>query len=115
MIERRADRALLIRIAVAGAVAGNIMLLAFALYGGAFHGIEAEFERLFRWLSMALALPSVLWCAAVFYRGAWGSLRTADRPHGCAYLDRASWPASAGARSTPSAARARSTSTRSRC
>jgi Cu2+-exporting ATPase len=75
-LERRSDRAFLIRIAVAGAVAGNIMLLAFALYGGAFHGIEAEFSRLFRWASLLLSLPSVLWCAGVFYRGAWGSLRT---------------------------------------
>ena len=75
-IERRADRGFLIRIAVAGAVAGNIMLLAFALYGGAFHGIEAQYEQLFRWASMVLSLPSVLWCANVFYRGAWGSFRT---------------------------------------
>ena len=75
-IERRADRGFLIRIAVAGAVAGNIMLLAFALYGGAFHGIETEYEQLFRWVSMVLSLPSVFWCANVFYRGAWGSLRT---------------------------------------
>jgi Cu2+-exporting ATPase len=75
-LERRSDRAFLVRIAVAGAVAGNIMLLAFALYGGAFHGIEAEFSRLFRWASLLLSLPSVLWCALPFYRGAWGSLRT---------------------------------------
>lgn len=75
-IERRADRGFLIRIAVAGAVAGNIMLLAFALYGGAFHGIETEYEQLFRWVSMVLSLPSVFWCANIFYRGAWGSLRT---------------------------------------
>lgn len=75
-LERRSDRAFLIRIAVAGAVAGNIMLLAFALYGGSFHGIEAEYSRLFRGLSLLLSLPSVLWCAGVFYRGAWGSVRT---------------------------------------
>jgi Cu2+-exporting ATPase len=75
-LERRSDRAFLIRIAVAGAAAGNIMLLAFALYGGSFHGIEAEYSRLFRWASLLLSLPSVLWCAGVFYRGAWGSVRT---------------------------------------
>jgi Cu2+-exporting ATPase len=75
-LERRADRSLMIRIAVAGAVAGNIMLLAFALYGGLFGGIEEEFRRLFRWTSMVLSLPSVIWCAAPFYRGAWGALRT---------------------------------------
>jgi Cu2+-exporting ATPase len=75
-MERRSDRSLLIKIAVAGAVAGNIMLLAFALYGGYFHGIEEQYHRLFRWTSMVLALPSVLWCANPFYRGAWGSMRT---------------------------------------
>jgi P-type Cu2+ transporter len=74
-MERREDRALLIRIAVAGAIAGNVMLLAFALYGGFFHGISPTFRSLFRWVSLALTLPSVLWCAQVFYRGAWGALK----------------------------------------
>jgi len=73
---RREERALLIRIAVAGAIAGNVMLIAFALYGGHFHGITDEFRTLFRWVSLALALPSVMWCASVFYRGAWGALKT---------------------------------------
>ena len=74
-MERREDRALLIRIAVAGAIAGNVMLLAFALYGGYFHGISPAFRSLFRWVSLGLTLPSVLWCAQVFYRGAWGALK----------------------------------------
>ncbi len=73
---RREERALLIRIAVAGAIAGNVMLIAFALYGGRFHGITDEFRTLFRWFSLALAVPSVVWCASVFYRGAWGALKT---------------------------------------
>jgi len=75
-LARREERGLLIRIAVAGAVAGNVMLIAFALYGGHFHGINDEYRTLFRWVSFALAVPSVTWCAAVFYRGAWGALRT---------------------------------------
>ena len=75
-MERREDRALLIRIAVAGAIAGNVMLLAFALYGGYFHGISPTFKALFRWVSLGLTLPSVVWCAQVFYRGAWGALKT---------------------------------------
>ena len=73
---RREERSLLIRIAVAGAIAGNVMLIAFALYGGRFHGITDEYRQLFRWVSLGLALPSVLWCASVFYRGAWGALKT---------------------------------------
>ncbi len=113
-IELRADRSFLVRIAVAGAVAGNIMLLAFALYGGAFHGIEARYEQLFRWVSMVLSLPSVLWCANVFYRGAWGSLKTRtlhmDVPISVGILAGFGWGAS-----TPSAAGAKSISIRSRC
>jgi len=73
---RREERSLLIRIAVAGAIAGNVMLIAFALYGGRFHGIADEYRELFRWVSFGLALPSVLWCASVFYRGAWGAFKT---------------------------------------
>jgi Cu2+-exporting ATPase len=72
---RREERSLLIRIAVAGAIAGNVMLIAFALYGGHFHGIAEEFRSLFRWVSLVLAVPSVTWCATVFYRGAWGALK----------------------------------------
>ncbi len=73
---RREERRLLIRIAIAGVVAGNVMLIAFALYGGHFHGISEEFSNFFRWVSLGLSLPSVLWCASIFYRGAWGALRT---------------------------------------
>jgi len=73
---RREERGLLVRIAVAGAISGNVMLIAFALYGGHFHGIADPYQTLFRWVSLGLALPSVVWCASVFYRGAWGALRT---------------------------------------
>jgi Cu2+-exporting ATPase len=75
-LARREDRAMLVRIGVAGAVAGNVMLIAFALYGGMFHGMEREYSTLFRWSSLLLSLPAVLWCANVFYRGAWAALRT---------------------------------------
>lgn len=75
-LRRRADRALLIRIAVAGAIAGNVMLMAFALYGGFFSGMEAGYTALFRWLSMGLTLLSLAWPGRVFYRGAWAALRT---------------------------------------
>jgi len=75
-LARREERGLLVRIAVAGAVAGNVMLIAFALYGGHFHGITDEYRALFRWVSLGLAVPAVGWCAAVFYRGAWGAVRT---------------------------------------
>ncbi len=74
-LARREDRDLLIRLGVAGAVAGNVMLIAVALYGGAFSGIDPGLAQFFRWVSLVLAIPSVTWCAAVFHRGALGALR----------------------------------------
>jgi P-type Cu2+ transporter len=78
--ERLRDRALLLRIGIAGFSAGNVMLMAFALYGGAFAGMDQTFSALFRFGSLALALPSVLFSATVFYRGALAALRT-RAPH----------------------------------
>lgn len=72
---RREDRAQLVRLAVTGAVAGNVMLIAFALYGGALHGMEPEFARLFRWASLGLTVPAVWIGGGVFFRTAWAGLR----------------------------------------
>ena len=66
---------MLARIGLAGAVAANVMAIAFALYGGAFHGMEPEYASLFRWASLAITVPSVIWGGGVFFRGAWAALR----------------------------------------
>lgn len=79
-LRRQAERKALIRIAVAGACAGNSMLLAFALYSGAERGLHAEFGPFFRWLSMAIGLVTLLWPGSVFFRGAWAAIRTRT-PH----------------------------------
>lgn len=71
-----ADRALLLRLGVAGAIAGNVMLLALGLYSGAGESSEGAYGTLFRWLSLLLSLPAVGYCAVPFYRGAWASLHT---------------------------------------
>jgi Cu2+-exporting ATPase len=72
---QRENRELLLKIGVAGAVAGNVMAIAFGLYGGFLHGIEPEYLRLFRWTSLIVAAPSVFWCGSTFFRGALGALR----------------------------------------
>jgi Cu2+-exporting ATPase len=77
---RSADRALLLRLGVAGAAAGNVMLMALALYAGEFSGMTGEYRALFRWGSLLLATPSVFWSGAVFFRGAVAALRTRT-PH----------------------------------
>jgi len=79
-LRRVEDRALLARMAVAGAVFGNVMLFALALYSGAFQGMDAEYQRFFRWASLVVVSPSVLWSAGVFFRGAWAALRVRT-PH----------------------------------
>lgn len=75
-IHRQEDRAQLLRMGIAGAAAGNVMMLAFAMYGGVFDGISAEHEALMRWASMLIAVPAILWTGGDFFRGAWSSLRT---------------------------------------
>lgn len=74
-LRRTEDRRMLLHIGVAGALAGNVMLVALALYAGWFSGMDAATERYFRWVSLALTAPSLLWPGRVFFRGAWASLR----------------------------------------
>lgn len=73
---KREDRRWLMRMGVAGATAGNIMLMSFALYSGDFFGMAAEYEHFFRYGSMLLALPAVFWAGEPFLRGAVNALRT---------------------------------------
>ena len=56
-LRRAEDRAALLRIGVAGALAGNVMMLALALYSGWFGGMEPAFVRYFRWMSLLLTAP----------------------------------------------------------
>ncbi|MEO1230643.1 MAG: heavy metal translocating P-type ATPase [Myxococcota bacterium] len=72
---QRETRDLVVRIGVAGAVAGNVMLMAFALYGGWLSGMADEHRQLFRTLSALASLPAVLYSAWPFYRSAWAGLR----------------------------------------
>jgi Cu2+-exporting ATPase len=70
----------LIRIGVAGACAGNAMLIALALYAGMLSGMSPEFLRLFRLTGTAIGIIAICWPGAVFFRGAWAALRTRT-PH----------------------------------
>jgi P-type Cu2+ transporter len=74
-VQTRRNRDLLVRIGVAGAIAGNVMLMALALYAGLFSSMEAEFIQFFRIASLLLSLPAVTYAAWPFYRGAWSGLR----------------------------------------
>lgn len=76
-VRQRDDRAALVRIGVAGAIAINVMLASLAMYAGWFGtGLEREYERFFRWLSLVLVIPAMVWPGRVFFRGAWAAVRT---------------------------------------
>ncbi len=74
-ILERERRDMLRRLAVAAAFGMQVMILAVALYAGAFSGIESEFRTLFHWLSLALTLPVLTYSAGPFFRSALRDLR----------------------------------------
>ncbi len=77
---RRESRRHLMRLGLTGFCAGNIMLLSIALYAGA----EGRFQTTFNWVSFALFIPVLTWCAQPFYHSvasAWKQRRaTVDLP-----------------------------------
>jgi P-type Cu2+ transporter len=63
------------RIAVAGLSAGQVMMLAVALYAGEAQGMERATTELLRWFSLLLTAPAVLYAALPFYQSAWSVVR----------------------------------------
>ncbi len=74
-MRRRDDRAMLIRIGVAGAIATNAMLAAVALYAGELNTMDPASLTLFRWISLGLTIPTLVWPGRVFFTSAWAALR----------------------------------------
>jgi heavy metal translocating P-type ATPase len=71
-LQKREQKRELLRLGLAAACTGNIMLMAVPLYGGA----TGFFGQLFKWLSLGIYLPVAFWGAVPFYRSALGGLRT---------------------------------------
>ena len=67
----KAGRELLMRLAVAGFAAMNVMLLSVSVWSGA-----ADATRdMFHWISAAITLQTVLFSEQPFYRSAWSVLK----------------------------------------
>lgn len=66
------NRKLLIKIAVAGACAANIMLFVIPVYAG----LTGTYLTVFLWLTMILFLPILFYSATPFYLGAWSALKS---------------------------------------
>ncbi|WP_136443075.1 heavy metal translocating P-type ATPase [Pacificoceanicola onchidii] len=67
----RAGRDLLMRLAVSGFAAMNVMLLSIAVWSGA----EGATRDLFHWISAAIVLPAVAFSAQPFFKNAWTALK----------------------------------------
>ena len=67
----KAGRDLLMRLAVAGFAAMNVMLLSVAVWSGA----EGPTRDMFHWISAAIALPTISFAAQPFFKHAWSALR----------------------------------------
>lgn len=70
-LKRKEERTNLIRIGLSGAAAGNIMIYAVSLYGGA----SGEFAWVFNLLTVVFGIPVFTFCAFPFYQNAWNALR----------------------------------------
>lgn len=70
------------RLAVAGLCAGQVMMIAVALYAGRTQGLEFASAQLLRWVSLILTIPAMMIGAWPFFQGAWRGLK-----HGSAGMD----------------------------
>ena len=62
------------RLGVSGLLGMQIMIFAVAMYSGDWWGMEESFRQSFRWLSLALCIPLLLYCSNVFFKSAYRDL-----------------------------------------
>ena len=77
---RRQDRRWLVDIGVAGALSGNVMAIAFGLYGAQLSWMDEPTRQFLQWCSVLLATVAVTWPGRIYLRNAWTALRTRT-PH----------------------------------
>lgn len=68
-------RSYMFRLALAGLGSMQVMMCAVALYMDFFISVEEEFMVYFKWISLLLSTPIMIYSAQPFYMGAWRSLK----------------------------------------
>jgi len=68
------DKALVLKIAVAGFLMGNVMLFSFPEYFG-LSGFEKQFQSLFGWLNITFSIPAAFYCGRDYFTSAITSLK----------------------------------------
>ncbi|WP_395950125.1 MULTISPECIES: heavy metal translocating P-type ATPase [Aeromonas] len=71
----REVRSYMFRMALAGLGSMQVMMCAVALYMDLLISVEEEFMIYFKWISLLLSTPIMIYSAQPFYAGAWRSLR----------------------------------------
>jgi Cu2+-exporting ATPase len=64
------------RLIIAGIGMMQAMMFAITLYAGAFEDMEEQYVMLFRWLSLIVATPVIIYSAQPFFKAAFRDLRT---------------------------------------
>ena len=62
------------RLGLSGLLGMQIMIFAVAMYTGDWWGIEQGFKQSFRWISLALTIPILLFASSVFFKSAYRDL-----------------------------------------
>ncbi|PWS33174.1 heavy metal translocating P-type ATPase [Pedobacter paludis] len=68
------DKALVLKIAVAGFCMGNVMLFSFPEYFG-LSGLEKQFQSMFGWLNLAFSIPAAFYCGKDYFTSALTSIK----------------------------------------
>ncbi len=59
------------RLGLSGVLGMQIMIFAVAMYTGNWWGMEESFKQSFRWISLALTIPLLLYASSVFFKSAY--------------------------------------------
>lgn len=59
------------RLGLSGLLGMQIMIFAVAMYTGNWWGMEESFKQSFRWISLALTIPLLLYASSVFFKSAY--------------------------------------------
>ncbi len=62
------------RLGLSGLLGMQIMIFAVAMYTGDWWGMEQGFKQSFRWISLALTIPILIYASSTFFKSAWRDL-----------------------------------------
>ena len=71
LILEKERKAQIRRLGLSGLLGMQLMIFAVAMYTGDWWGMEEGFRQAFRWISLAITIPILLFASSVFFKSAW--------------------------------------------